>query len=209
MSAPNKRTIVIPAQIGTNPGVVREVASGKFYACISSTDVFTVRTDNGSEIDSETGHYIGDDNSPEFGKLTFYNRTASPITVVYYAGMVFYKPKTSTVTTVVSIGSVTITGGSVNVPSMKEAPSTTLGSGILSLASGASTAALNNANRKMGIIRNRSTSAGNLQIKDGSGAIMDELKPGDPPWAVPTNGTFILTAVGGAVDYTFGQIINT
>lgn len=109
---------------------------------------------------------------------------------------------------VAGAGSVTLVYGIGETnASSSSAPTTVAGSGIVSLADAASSAAITNVKGKQFAVRNHASSAGNLQIKDGSGNIMDVLAPGDPAWTLETSGTFILTASGGAVNYSWAKVV--
>lgn len=189
-------TITVPANSSR-----REVVSGKFFTCVSLTNTLSVRPSNGSELDLNAGREFGDA-SQEFSALTFYNRTGAAITTTFYAGPVPYKADPSVVATIAAL--------TVNVEStITHKATTTLGSGIIALASGGSSAAITNTNGKQITFQNHATSAGALQVKDASGNIAAVLQPGDPPFAMETSGTFILTASGGAVDYSWLKLIYT
>lgn len=199
MSAPAFRTITLPAGSATNPGIVSEQVSGRFFATVSTSELFYVRPNNGPQIEQNQGRRFGTPDSPEFSRLTFFNYNAAAVTVTYYAGPTEYVPDPSVVATIASL--------TVNVQS-QAASSYTTGSGVLTLTSGnsANYTGLDGANpRKQIVFHNRSTSAGVLDIKANGGAIMQSLNPGDPPWTMETDGYFTVTANGGDCDYTCAQ----
>lgn len=159
--------IIIPAAIGNNPGIIRQNISGKFYAVIDATGVFKIRVGNGSEIESKIGHYLGDDNSPEFGSISFYNYTAVPITVTYYAGMVFYKPTTSTNTTLTN-PAITVTGK--NAPTYTKG--TAGGAGVFSGFDGA------NPRKSFSVFNNEAAGSGNdVRVRGANGVDGHIVKP--------------------------------
>jgi hypothetical protein len=78
------QTIIIPAA-GTQSGVFAYQSSGKYFLLTATTGTFRVITNTGDEYDfSETGSGFGNDNSPPFGKLTFYNDGGTPVTITFY-----------------------------------------------------------------------------------------------------------------------------
>ena len=166
---------------------------------VTTTGVFYVRPGGGSDLEQNAGRTFGDQ-SNEFSSLTFYNRTGTAINAYYYVGSVPYQPDPSVVA---AIASLSVTVSSI----ITHKATTTLGSGIVALASGASSATITNVNGKQFAVRSHTTSVGNLQIKDGSGNIMDVLAPGNPAWTLETSGSFILTASGGACDYSWAKVI--
>ena len=170
---------------------------GRVFAVDSSTDNFQLRFNDQAEITASSKRIFGSVDSPEFSRVTLRNTSVSANTITY--GISFQQIKIET-----SVASVI---ANITVAAMKHAPSTTLGSGIVALADTASSAAITNTNGKQFAVRNHTTSVGSLQIKDASGNIMDVLAPGDPPWTLETSGTFILTASGGACDYSWGKLI--
>ncbi|HXC34266.1 MAG TPA: hypothetical protein VNV43_00210 [Candidatus Acidoferrales bacterium] len=77
-------TLIIPAA-GTQSGVFAYQASGRYFLLTSTTGAFRVISNTGDEYDfSETGSGFGNDNSPPFGKLTFYNDSGTPVTITFY-----------------------------------------------------------------------------------------------------------------------------
>lgn len=193
MSAQSFRTLVLPAN-----AAARETISGRYYATVTTTGPFYVRTNNGPELEQNAGRTFGNDNA-EFSALTFYNRTGAAVTLTYYVGNVPYQPDPSVVATIASL--------TVQVSSIVQNKATvTQGSGKLVLANG-NAVNLINANRRQMVIRNHAASAGVLQVCDAGGNVIDELNPGDPPWTWETNGNMQLKASGGNCTYSFGQTI--
>lgn len=77
-------TINIPAA-SSQPGVANIHASGKYFKISALTAACTVLTSNNDEYAfSTTASGFGDDLSPRFGALTFYNNSASINTVTFY-----------------------------------------------------------------------------------------------------------------------------
>lgn len=169
--------------------------TGRVFACDSATADFALRFDNQAEITASAKRVFGSSTSPAFGRVTIRNTSGSTNTIVFAISFQDIKIEQQ-------IASIIAT---ITVAASRNAATTNSGSGIVALASNA-TATFTNTNRKQITIRNRSSSTGNLQIQDASGNIMDELAPGDPAWTVESSGTFIIKAVGGAVDYTVGQV---
>jgi len=78
------QTIIIPAA-GNAAGVATVHASGKYFLLTATTGAFRVFTNTGDEFDfSETGSGFGNDQSPTFGKLTFYNDSGTAVTITFY-----------------------------------------------------------------------------------------------------------------------------
>lgn len=78
------QTITIPAA-GTAAGVATVHVSGKYFLCTAITGALSVITSQNDEYDfSETGFGFGNDNSPQFGKLTFYNNGGAPVQITFY-----------------------------------------------------------------------------------------------------------------------------
>jgi hypothetical protein len=72
-------TIIIPAT-----GVATEHGPGKFFLCTATNGAFTVRTSAGDEYDfSEPNSGFSSSDGRGWGTLTFYNRTAAPVTVIF------------------------------------------------------------------------------------------------------------------------------
>lgn len=77
-------TITIPAA-GNAPGVAVFHCSAKYFLCTALTGPFKLLTSNQDEFDfSESGSGFGNDQSPTFGKLTFYNAGGTAIDVSFY-----------------------------------------------------------------------------------------------------------------------------
>lgn len=169
---------------------------GRVFACDSSTADFALRFDNQAEITASSKRVFGSSTSPAFSRVTLRNTSGSSNTIVFAISFQDIKIEQQ-------IASIIAT---ITVAASRNAATTNSGSGITALAD-AATATFTNTNRKQIIIRNRSSSAGTLQIQDGSGNIMDELAPGDPAWTVESSGTFIIKASGGSVSYIVGQVI--
>lgn len=170
---------------------------GKVFVCDSATDNFNIRADNSAEITMAAKRVFGSSTSPEFGRITIRNTSVATNTITFAITLQDVKIEQA-------VSSVIAT---ITVAAQKNAPTTVSGSGIIALGSGSSTAAITNTGGKQFAVRNHATSVGTLQIKDGSGNIMDVLAPGDPPWTLETSGTFILTASGGACDYSWNKVI--
>lgn len=179
-------------------GETRSLATrGRVFAVDSATENFGLRFENNAEITASSKRIFGSVDSPEFNRVTLRNTGVGANTITYAVSFQQIKIETSVASIIANI----------TVAAMKHAATTTLGSGIITLGSGASSAAITNVNGKQFAVRNHATSAGSLQIKDASGNIMDVLAPGDPPWTLETSGTFILTASGGACDYSWAKLI--
>lgn len=179
-------------------GETRSLATrGRVFAVDSATENFGLRFENQAEITASSKRIFGSVDSPEFNRVTLRNTGVGANTITYAVSFQQIKIETSVASIIANI----------TVAAMKHAATTTAGSGIITLASGASSAAITNTNGKQFAVRNHASSVGNLQIKDASGNIMDVLAPGDPPWTMETSGTFILTASGGSCDYSWGKLI--
>ena len=77
-------TINIPAA-GAQPGVATIHAGGKYFLLTALTAAVTVLTSNNDEyVFDTTGSGFGDDLSPKFGALTFYNSSGVLNTVTFY-----------------------------------------------------------------------------------------------------------------------------
>jgi hypothetical protein len=77
-------TLTIPAA-GTQSGVATYQANGKYFLLTATTGALRIITNAGEEYSfSETGSGFGDDSSPAFGKLTFYNDGGTPVTITFY-----------------------------------------------------------------------------------------------------------------------------
>ena len=77
-------TINIPAA-GAQPGVTTVHASGKYFLLTALTAEIQVLTSNNDEYDfTKTGSGFGDDLSPKFGALTFYNTSGAVNTVTFF-----------------------------------------------------------------------------------------------------------------------------
>lgn len=172
---------------------------GRVFAVDSATDNFALRFENQAEIVGSSKRIFGSVDSPEFNRVTIRNTSVIANTITYAVSSQQIKLETAVASIVAS----------VTISAMKHSPTTTLGSGIITLGSGASSLAITNTNGKQFAVRNHSTSVGTLQIKDASGNIMDVLAPGDPPWTLETSGTFHLTASAGACDYSWSKVIYT
>jgi hypothetical protein len=196
MSATSFRTLTLPAGSALSPGIVTEQVSGRFYATVSTTGLFYVQANQGAQIEQNQGRRFGTPESKEFSKLSFFNYTASAVTLTYYAGATEYVPDPSVIATI----------NTVNVNVSSQAASTyTKGSGIQTLTAGNSNTytGLDGVKvRKQIVIHNRATSTGVLDIKDGSGTLMYSLAIGASPFTLETNGTIQVTANGGTCDYT-------
>lgn len=95
------RSIVLPAQSGSVPGIYVETVGGNYFKCISSTGSFKVAPDDRSKLSMSTGRGFGSD-SNKFRRLVFYNESASTITVEFYVGS---EPYTADATATVVSGS--------------------------------------------------------------------------------------------------------
>ena len=188
MSSPAFRTIIIPAAVGSNPGAVRESVSGKFYATVKADGIFFVRAGNGGEVEQSQGRYFGNETALEFGKLTFYNKTAAPITLTYYAGQEFYKPDVSA-----TISSVSVTA----IQSIKNAASYTKGTNA-AIASGGNQAfnGFDGANVRKSFSVFNTHAADDLNVLAANGTIMHVCAP--RTGFVVEAGSAITLAVPGA-----------
>jgi hypothetical protein len=80
----NPQTITIPAA-GNAAGVVVTHATGKYFLVTATNGTFRVITSHGDEYSfSETNSGFGNDQSPTFGKLTFYNDSGAAVTITFY-----------------------------------------------------------------------------------------------------------------------------
>lgn len=122
-----QRTIVIPAAVGSNPGIVREPVSARYYATITAASVFKLRV-NGAEIEQGPGRTYGSAESPEYNSLTFLNYTAAALQVVYYFGNVPYQPDPTTNATIGNV-SVNVSGTTKNAPTYTKGTNQAIASG--------------------------------------------------------------------------------
>ena len=77
-------TLTIPAA-GTQSGVTSYQASGKYFLLTAINGTIRVLTNQNDEFSfSESGSGFGDDSSPKFGNLTFYNDGGTPVTITFY-----------------------------------------------------------------------------------------------------------------------------
>jgi hypothetical protein len=77
-------TITVPAA-GASSGVATVLASGKYFLCTAINGSVTLLTNTQDEYDfAETGFGFGNDASPSFGKLTFYNAGGTAVTITFY-----------------------------------------------------------------------------------------------------------------------------
>lgn len=176
--------------------------SGKVFVCDSSTGDFAIRFDNSAEITGSSKRAFGSSTSPTFNRVTVRNTSGVTNTVVYAISLSDIKIEQQ-------IASVIAT---ITVAASTNASTYTKGSGVQTLTSGANisyTGLDGSAARRQIVVRNRSTSAGVLNIRDASGNIMDTLAAGDPPWTLETNGTINLHASGGDCDYTIASTFYT
>jgi hypothetical protein len=83
----NPVTTTIPAA-GTQSGVFVQHVHGKYFYLSATNGAVRILTSTGEEYDfSESGSRFGNDNSPAFGKLTFYNDGGTPVTITFYASL--------------------------------------------------------------------------------------------------------------------------
>ncbi len=88
-------TLTIPIA-GNASGVFAMCITGKYFLLTATNGAFRVITSTGDEYDfSETGSGFGDDASPQFGKLTFYNDSGVPVTITFYVSNSPIKTATS------------------------------------------------------------------------------------------------------------------
>lgn len=107
------QTITIPAA-GNAAGVATVHCTGKYFLLTATNGAFRVFTNLGEEYDfSETGSGFGNEQSPVFGKLTFYNDTGVPVTITFYASNSPIKTPDVNVTSNVNVTS-TLTNTLVN-----------------------------------------------------------------------------------------------
>ena len=91
--------ITIPAN-----GVFTVHVKAKYFLVTALTGSFNVLTSGGEEYDfTETGSGFGNDQSPEFGKLTFYDKSGSQNTVTFYASLTPIKTSDVNVTSTVTV----------------------------------------------------------------------------------------------------------
>ncbi|MGH7224598.1 MAG: hypothetical protein ACRELF_15345, partial [Gemmataceae bacterium] len=79
------QTITIPPAIGGQSGVVAFHSTGKYFLLTAVSGDFRVISSTGDEYNfSESGSGFGNDESPTFGKLTFYNDAGTTATITFY-----------------------------------------------------------------------------------------------------------------------------
>jgi hypothetical protein len=102
----NPFTITIPAA-GNAAGVATVHCTGKYFLVTALDGAFQVLTSTHDEYDfSETGSGFGNDVSPTFGKLTFYNKSGAPVTITFYVSLTPIKTPDVNVTSTVSVTTV-------------------------------------------------------------------------------------------------------
>lgn len=98
------QTITIPAAVGSQSGVFGVHATGKYFLLTATSGAISVITNAGDEYDfSETGSGFGNDSSPTFGKLTFYNASGTPITITFYVSLTPIKTPDVTVQSSITV----------------------------------------------------------------------------------------------------------
>jgi hypothetical protein len=75
-------TLLVPAGTAATPGMIRSPKGGKFLYLRSTTQPVIVSFDSGNPFQMEGGFNV----SEPFSSVTFFNPTASAITVVFYIG---------------------------------------------------------------------------------------------------------------------------
>ena len=129
-------TLTIPAG-----GVSSVHAGGKYFLLTATDGAFRTITSHGDEFDfSETGSGFGNDQSPRFGKLTFYNDSGAPVTITFYVSDSPIKTPDVNVTSNVNV---TATLASALATSAEIVPTqflktTTVGAGAVALANAGS-----------------------------------------------------------------------
>lgn len=82
------KTLIIPAASGGQSGVQVEHAKGKYFYCSAANGAFRAITSTGDEYSfSESGSGFGNDNSPVFGRVIFYNDGGAPVTITFYVSL--------------------------------------------------------------------------------------------------------------------------
>src|SRR5215469_11341306 len=80
------QTITIAAAAGGQSGVIAAHVTGKYFLVTAINGLARVSTSYGDEYDlSESGDGFGGADSPQFGKLTFYNDGGVAVTITFYA----------------------------------------------------------------------------------------------------------------------------
>ena len=200
MSAPNFRTITIPAATSaTNPGIVRENITGRVFATVRATAAFFVRADNRGDVEQNSGRWFGNPGADEFGKLTFFNYNLSAVTVTFYAGSEAYVPDPS-IGAIAEAVDVTVT----NTPDVtvgnaylyvRPAPTTISGTNVAP----EDEVNFNTANRKQISVFNQDAAGGvNAVIQTTTGDTLAEVPP-QTSWTMETNAPIKITTTGMAV----------
>lgn len=99
-------TLTIPAA-GNAAGVATVHTTGKYFLLTATNGAFRAITSNGDEFDfSETGSGFGNDASPTFGKITFYNDSGVAVTITFYVSLNPIKTPDVNVTSSVNVTTV-------------------------------------------------------------------------------------------------------
>ena len=78
------QTITIPIAVNGQSGVTVVHASGKYFLCTAINGALRLVTSQNDEYDfAESGFGFGNDSSPTFGKLTFYNDGGTPVQITF------------------------------------------------------------------------------------------------------------------------------
>ena len=128
----NPQTITIPAN-----SVAPIHASGRFFLVTDLTGAFHIVTNHGDQYDfASSGSGFGDEQTPRFGTLTFYNDTAAPNTITFYVSNIPIKTPDANITSSVNVTTSTqspVSTSSEIVPG-QFVKNTTTGAGPVALA---------------------------------------------------------------------------
>jgi hypothetical protein len=97
-------TITIPAATATGNGVATYSARGKYFLCKATGGEFLVQTNGGQLYDFQNpGEGFGNDASPVFKKLFFYNPGGTAVSVTFYASMTPIRTPDASITSTIDV----------------------------------------------------------------------------------------------------------
>jgi len=181
------KALIIPA----SNGVVRVNVEGSFFLCKESDDTFQMSLDNGEKFDFEAGLSFELKEGDFFKVITFFNSTASDISVEFYAAN--GNVKDSRFNNLVERNTaISITA----IPTRVVVTEDSLGNGLtLSLAEQATIpGTLGTKKRKQIVITNESTDD-NLVILNSAGGRAGVVFA-ETAWTLETNDTLIILNPG-------------